>query len=100
MHFRGLVSLLWTYSVYEVWRWRTDVAITTAAIAAVSARRLVGPSEAENHPADWNASSSSCVDPPSGPRARAKEAASRGRASYSLTSSLIPDSTVRTPYEA
>ena len=42
---------------------------TTSAIAAVSTRRIVGPNPTTSHPAARPASSSSSVNPPSGPTA-------------------------------
>src|SRR5438105_339657 len=48
------------------------IAIATAAITAVSVRKIVLPNDADVHPLCWNKASSSAVHPPSGPKARVK----------------------------
>ena len=55
------------------------LAIATAAIAAVSARRMVSPSEAAIHCEVAKLLNSSSVQPPSGPTARANDVHRRVR---------------------
>src|SRR5581483_12293874 len=71
-----------------------DVAIATAAITAVSARKIVGPNEAARHPASPKAVNSSSFHPPSGPNANTTERECGGIASLSITSSSISDNTI------
>src|SRR5580704_8167381 len=57
--------------------YRFAVAIAIAAIAAVSARRIVLPSDAAVHPESAKLRNSSSVQPPSAPIASASESISR-----------------------
>ena len=54
-------------------------------MAAVSARKMVAPSEAEIHPAVLKESSSSCFHPPSGPKAKVASPAGPGTGKTSFS---------------
>src|SRR5271167_1066307 len=73
------------------------LAIARAAMAAVSALKMVGPSEADIHPAWSNCCNSSGVHPPSGPIASATEVTSpfSRTTSTSCASRSVSASTIR-----
>src|SRR5258708_2266051 len=76
---------------------RNEDATPTAAIAAVSARKMVLPREADIHPLWRNSSASFCVHPPSGPNARASGGVRSASADLSETLSSYSDKTMRLP---
>src|SRR5881227_1065305 len=77
------------------YEFKTDAHTDTAAITAVSTRRMVDPSDAEIHPAFSNAVSSSFFHPPSGPKASTTGSEPTGIASFRLKSRSISERTIR-----
>ena len=74
---------------------RASRAIAAATIAAVSARKMVSPSEAAIHPDSRNHCSSSSVHPPSGPTAKTAAPEQACKASRKFLSSSYSASTTR-----